>query len=69
VGKSAAENGSGEEIGLPVTVAGTLLDGIVLALTPNSHSKSLPHLLPLPLTPEQEIPKPSMLGVKADECN
>jgi len=38
LGKDAAGNGSGEEVGLPVTVAGTLLDGIVLALTPNSHS-------------------------------
>lgn len=37
VGKDAGENG--EQEGLPVTVAGTLLDGIILALTPNSHSE------------------------------
>jgi hypothetical protein len=29
-----------EEEGLPITVAATHFDGIVLALTPNAHSKS-----------------------------
>jgi hypothetical protein len=32
------KDGNGEE-GLPITVVATHFDGIVLALTPNSHSK------------------------------
>ncbi|KAA8565921.1 hypothetical protein EYC84_009732 [Monilinia fructicola] len=39
MGKSASEGGTGEDgEGLPMTVAASCLDGLVLALTPNSHS-------------------------------
>ncbi|KAG4028368.1 hypothetical protein MFRU_022g00860 [Monilinia fructicola] len=39
MGKSASEGGTGEDgEGLPMTVAASCLDGLVLALTPNNHS-------------------------------
>ncbi|RAL67240.1 hypothetical protein DID88_008009 [Monilinia fructigena] len=41
MGKSASEGGSGEDgegKGLPMTVAASCLDGLVLSLTPNNHS-------------------------------
>lgn len=43
MGKNASEGGDGEEEeeeeGLPMTVAASCLDGLVLALTPNNHSE------------------------------
>lgn len=42
MGKKAGEGEvaeEGEELGLPMTIAGSCLDGIVLALTPNNHSE------------------------------
>lgn len=41
MGKKASEEGEGSdgEEGLPMTVAASCLDGLILALTPNNHSE------------------------------
>ncbi|KAG9239112.1 hypothetical protein BJ875DRAFT_243266 [Amylocarpus encephaloides] len=52
------DGGSGAEKGLPLTVAATHLDGLVLALTPNSHSynyrSAILHGYATPVTDHEE---------------
>lgn len=55
---SSTSSSSEEESGLPLTIAATHLDGLVLALTPNHHSynyrSAILHGFALPVTDEAE---------------
>lgn len=55
---SSTSTSQNEEVGLPLTIAATHLDGLVLALTPNNHSynyrSAILHGFAVPVTSEAE---------------